>query len=126
MREHSAFILLLSFVFVSLAIFVGFELYSTYELSANKNAILNTIHVLVEDAHQFQSKPVALGGGGGSYNRYHVPYKLIRTEDGIFTTELEGTHLIICGISRPLNARINADVDENGDVQKYTFEGEFK
>ncbi len=126
MREHSALILVLSFVFVSLAIFAGFELYSTYELTANKGAIINTLHTLAEDAHQFYAKPVALGGGGGSFARYNVPLMLIRTADGIYTTDRVGTHLIITGISRPLNGRINAEVDEQGNVTHYSFEGVFR
>ena len=126
MREHSALILVLSFVFVSLAIFAGFELYTTYELTANKGAIVNTLHTLAEDAHQFYVKPVSLGGGGGSYAKYNVPLMLIRTADGIFTTDRAGTHLIITGISRPLNGRIIADVDELGNVTQYTFEGIFR
>jgi hypothetical protein len=126
MREHQAFILVLSFVFVSIAVFAGFQLYSSYELTANKGAIVNTLTTLAEDAHQFRARPVAMGGGGGSYTRYSVPFKLIRTEDGIFTTERAGSHLLITGISRPLNGRIIADVDENGNVAKLEFEGVFR
>ena len=126
MREHQAFILVLSFVFVSIAVFAGFQLYSSYELTANKGAIINTLTTLAEDAHQFRARPVAMGGGGGSYTRYSVPFKLIRTEDGIFTTERNGSHLLITGFSRPLNGRIVADVDENGNVAKLEFEGVFR
>ena len=126
MREHQAFILVLSFVFVSVAIFAGFQLYSSYELDANKGSIINTLTTLAEDAHAFRTRPVSMGGGGGSYARYSVPFKLIRTEDGIFTTERAGSHLLITGISRPLNGRIVADVDEQGNVSKLEFEGVFR
>jgi hypothetical protein len=126
MREHQAFILVLSFVFVSIAVFAGFRLYSSYEVTANRGALINTLTALAEDAHTYRTRPVAMGGGGGSYARYHVPFKLIRTEDGIFTTERAGSHLIITGISRPLNGRIVADVDEHGAVAKFDFEGVFR
>ncbi len=126
MREHSAFILVISFVFVSLAIFVGFELYSTYELSANKNAILNTIQVLAEDAYQFRQRPVPMGGGGGDYSNYRIPFKMIRTADGIFITEPYPNGIMITGISRPLNARIDAEVSDSGKIVKCTFEGDFR
>ncbi len=126
MREHSALILVLSFVFVSLAIFVGFELYSTYQLSANKNAILNTIQMLAEDAYQFRQRPVAMGGGGGDYSSYRIPFKLVRTEDGIFTTEPMPKGIMITAISRPLNARIDAEVGDSGKIVKYVYEGDFR
>ena len=98
MREHSALTLIISFAFASLVIFAGFELYNSYELSSNKTAILNTIHVLAEDAYKFRQRPVSIGGGGGDYSNYRIPYRLVRTQDGIFTAEASGDGLTISGI----------------------------
>lgn len=126
MREHSTLFIILSCVFVSLAIVAGFQLYSIYELSSNRNAIMNTIHVLAEDAYQFRQRPVALGGGGGDYSTYRIPYKLIRTPEGIFTIEPTPNRVFITGLSRPLNARIEAEVDETGNIVRLSFEGEFR
>ena len=126
MREHSAFILILSCVFVSLAIFAGFELYNTYELTSNKNAILNSIVALAEDAYQYRQRPISLGGGGGDYSNYRIPFKLIRTADGIFTAEPVANKILITGISRPLNGTIDAEIDERGNIVKCSYEGEFR
>jgi hypothetical protein len=125
-RERSALILIASCVFVSLAIFVGFELYTTYETTANKQAILNSMNALAEDAYQYHQRPVSMGGGGGDYSNYRIPYGMIRTTDGLFTTEPLQNHLLITGISRPLNGRIEAEVDEKGKIVRCTFEGDFR
>jgi hypothetical protein len=125
-RKHSALILVLSFIFVSLAIFVGFELYSTYELSSNKQAIMNSLTALADDAYQYHQRPVSMGGGGGDYSNYRIPFGMVRTPDGLFTTEPVESHLLITGISRPLNGRIEAEVDERGKIVKCSYEGDFR
>jgi hypothetical protein len=108
MREHQAFILVLSFVFVSVAVFAGFQLYSSYELDANKGSIINTLTTLAEDAHAFRTRPVSVWEAAvvptrGTASRSNSSAR--RTD---FHTERAGSHLPLPELSRPLNGRIVA------------------
>jgi hypothetical protein len=67
MGQQQLLLIVLSVVIVGIATVVGFQMFADNAAEANMNAVTNDLLMLSGRAQQHFVKPVALGGGGGSF-----------------------------------------------------------
>jgi len=79
-------------------------------------------------AYQYRLRPIAMGGGHGSYIRFGVPVEIRSNENGSYEARIMSADLLrIYGTSslNPVNA-ISVYEDSDGRLPDWAYEGGFK
>jgi hypothetical protein len=67
MGQQQLLLIILGVIVVGIAVAVGITMFSDNAVSANKDAVTNDLVNLASRAQQFYRRPLALGGGQGSF-----------------------------------------------------------
>ena len=99
MGQQQLLLIVLGIIMVGLAIFVGINLFTASAVEAKRNNIINECVNLAAMAHQYYRKPIALGGGGRTFNNWQIPVSLRQTANGRFVvTNLDEQEIKILAI----------------------------
>ncbi len=66
-------------------------MFMEYNISSNKDAIINDLNLLASDAFQYALRPASMGGGEGSYNGYVIPTQLLENDNAAYTVNTAGS-----------------------------------
>jgi hypothetical protein len=72
MPQQQLLLIILAAIIIGVAIYVGIIMFSNYNVSSNKDAIISDLQDLGADAYAFIYRPTMMGGGGGSYVGYVI------------------------------------------------------
>ena len=67
MGQQQLLLIILGVIVVGIAVAVGITMFSDNAVSANKDAVTNDLVNLASRAQQYYRRPLALGGGQGSF-----------------------------------------------------------
>jgi len=73
MGQQQLLLLVLSVILVGIAIAVGITAFQSYARQTHIENIIADLNYLATQAHQYVSKPVAMGGGGGDFRPAVIP-----------------------------------------------------
>jgi len=99
MGQQQLLLVILGVLIVAIAIAVGFELFNSGSISANRDAMVNDMNIIASNGQQHFVRPAAMGGGGGSFNGYSLPMRYANTGNGKYTVVSNESELEIIGES---------------------------
>jgi hypothetical protein len=82
MGNQQIIILVLCAILVGAAITTGLVLLHTSNIQSNKDALIEALMVVSNNARAYYNKPIYMGGGNNSYENYYIPSRLRFSEDG--------------------------------------------
>lgn len=77
MGQQQLLLIILGVIIVGIAVVVGINMFTAQAKESQRDELLNRINVIAEIAMAYNKKPVALGGGGGSFLGFSAPSNLI-------------------------------------------------
>ncbi len=69
MGQQQLLLIILGVIVVGIAVVVGITMFQDNAISANRDAVTNDLVNLGARAQQYYRRPIALGGGGNSFNK---------------------------------------------------------
>jgi hypothetical protein len=120
MGQQQIILIVLSVIIVGTAISVGLLMFQSSGISANRDAIIQDLNILVANARGYYMKPKSYGGGGRSYVGYKIPAKIIASMSENATYDGTGTRPIADGyqfegVSNTYDGSIIVKVDKFHD-----------
>lgn len=103
MGQQQLLLIILGVIIVGIAVAVGITMFQDNAVSANKDAVTNDLVNLAAKAQQHFRKPVALGGGGNTFQ------KDATGNDGIVDTEITIDDLVSTAFSNNDNGVYKID-----------------
>jgi hypothetical protein len=88
MGNQQIIILVLCSILIGAAITTGIVLVHSSNIQSNKDALIEGLMVVSNNARAYFNKPTYMGGGNSSYENYFIPSRLKSCEDG--TINLDG------------------------------------
>jgi len=128
MGQQQLLLIILGVIIVGIAIAVGISMFSSSNIQANKDGIINDLNNLAANAYQYRIRPTTMGGGGGSYVGYVVPTKLQTNSNGSYTTtSVAAASITFKGTStQNANNTVTCTLDSTGALKSFTYAGEFQ
>ncbi|MBN2413485.1 hypothetical protein JXQ31_17535 [candidate division KSB1 bacterium] len=110
MGQQQLLILLLVLILVSIAIFVGIDMFKSWADTSNLEGVTNDLLFLANRAQEYYIKPVAMGGGGYSFERITIQDITDRpeNENGAYSVVSVSSDKLI------LKGEGNRDADQDG------------
>jgi len=96
MGQQQLLLIILGVIVVGIAVAVGITMFNDSATSANRDAVTNDLVNLASRAQQFYRRPVALGGGGGSFTLLTAMSQLTKTS-GSSMVNGNGTYTLSAG-----------------------------
>ena len=84
MGQQQLLLTILAVLLIGIAIVIAVSLFTSQSVESSRDAIISDLENLNEMAYQFYSRPVSVGGGGGSFAGYKIPPKFASNENGTF------------------------------------------
>ena len=81
MGSQQFFLLVLSVLLVSLAIFSGFQFVNSHYQNSDRVILVEKIEILYNSASKYRKSLVELGGGSGSYKGWNIPKGKLSSEN---------------------------------------------
>ena len=97
MGSQQLLLTILGVIIVGVAIAVGVSKMSAQSTASRKDAMINELEVLAEDARQFYVRPTSMGGGGRTYTNYRIPTKMAHTLNGNYTCTTTSRRVFFTG-----------------------------
>lgn len=98
MGQQQLLLIVLGIIIVSIAIFVGINLFRSNAIEAKRNNVANELVNLAAMAQQYYIRPTTLGGGGNKFTNWKIPGELKTTANGSFKiTDIQDGELTILG-----------------------------
>lgn len=98
MGQQQLLLIVLGIIIVSIAIFVGINLFRSNAIEAKRNNVANELVNLAAMAQQYYLRPTTLGGGGNKFTNWEIPGELKTTANGSFKiTDIQDGELTILG-----------------------------
>jgi hypothetical protein len=92
-----------------------------------RDAMINDLNNLAAQAYQYRIRPVSMGGGGGSYEKYSISGKYAVTESGRFSAVATKDSIAFTGVSAVYsNATMTVVVDSVGRLHSWKYTGDFQ
>ncbi len=91
MGQQQLLLIVLGVIIVGIAIVVGINLFNANSISSNRDGVISDLNNLAAMAHEYYSKPTAMGGGGSSYVNFTMPTGLSSNANGAYTIATAGT-----------------------------------
>ena len=85
MGQQQILLIVLSMIIVGIAIIVGIETFGSNASVYNRDNVIADLNNLVSMAVQHYKKPVAIGGGGNSFNNWNIPVGLDSSLNGTYS-----------------------------------------
>ncbi len=103
MGQQQLLLIILGVIVVGIAVAVGITMFTDSATSANRDAITNDLTNFASRAQQFYRRPIALGGGQGSFTNLTKITQLTKDStnaDAVFTLTGGAMPVTITGTSR--------------------------
>ncbi len=128
MGQQQIILIILGVIIVGIAIAVGLLLFAGENIQSNKDAMINDINTIAENAFQFRIRPRSMGGGSGSYSGWAIPIRMKTNENGLYSESGgNATGIVIYGKSADIASNtVNASIGSDGRVSSMTFGGDFE
>lgn len=94
MGQQQLLLIILGVIVVGIAVVVGISMFKDNAISSNRDAVVNDLVYLGGRAQQYYRRPVALGGGQGSYAGILQIDKLSGPVGGTSWTNGNGTYTV--------------------------------
>jgi hypothetical protein len=127
--QQQIILVILGVIIIGLAMSVGLIMFSSGNVQANKDAMINDINNLAGNAFQFRIRPRTMGGGGcGTFAGWVIPKKMKSNENGSYSASGGGpTGVVISAKSADDSSNtIKANVGFDGRVTSMAFGGDFQ
>jgi hypothetical protein len=103
-------------------------------IERNKNGILNELNNIASSAYQYRIRPATMGGGGGSYEGFKIPSKLVVTEFAAYSINLipnrdinvNNDQIILIAKSVFGLGTITVHLGSDGKLTNFIYSGEFE
>jgi hypothetical protein len=82
MGQQQLLLIILGIIVVGIAIILGFTMYNSNSVSANRESLMNEMLHLSSLAVAYYHKPAMLGGGGNSFEGWEIPVEFQKSIDG--------------------------------------------
>jgi Tfp pilus assembly protein PilE len=79
MGQQQLLLIVLGVIIVGIAVVVGINVFTASASQSNRDAVIADLTNIASMAQQYYRKPVALGGGGGTFTGWTVPVSLSPT-----------------------------------------------
>lgn len=97
MGQQQLLLVVLGIIIVGIAVFVGINMFTAQSIEAKRNNVINDCVNLASIAQQYYRRPVALGGGGKSFNNWSIPVDLVTTGNGHYVATVTNNKVTIVG-----------------------------
>jgi hypothetical protein len=91
MGQQQILLIVLGVIIVGIAIVVGINLFNANSISSDRDAIVSDLNNLAAIAHEYYSKPTAMGGGGQSFASFTMPTGLSSNANGSYSISTAGS-----------------------------------
>jgi len=93
MGQQQLLLIVLGVIIVGIAVVVGINVFTASSVNSNRDAVIADLTTLASMAQQYYRKPIAMGGGGQSFDAstgsngtaWAIPARLDTTANGIYT-----------------------------------------
>ena len=99
MGQQQLLLIILGVIVVGIAVAVGITMFNDSATSANRDAVTNDLINLASRAQQYYRRPVALGGGGGSFAALAGNIQLLTKTSGTSMINGNGEYTILSASS---------------------------
>jgi hypothetical protein len=101
MGQQQLLLIVLSVIILAIAVVVAINLYNSYLITTNEEAVVAEILNLGSLAQTYYFKPIALVGGQGSFVGFSIPSSLANTPHGVYTiTSTEQNEIVLMGVGK--------------------------
>lgn len=95
MGQQQLLLIVLGVIIVGIAVVVGINVFTASSVNANRDAVIADLTTLASMAQQYYRKPIAMGGGGQSFDAstgsggvaWAIPAQLTSTANGNYNLE---------------------------------------
>jgi Tfp pilus assembly protein PilE len=102
MGQQQLLLIVLGVIIVGIAVVVGINVFTASSANANRDAVISDLTTLAAMAQQYYRKPIAMGGGGNSFDAstgsggtaWDVPASLDTTANGVYTASSVGANSV--------------------------------
>lgn len=99
MGQQQLLLVVLSLILISIAIYIGIELFQANAIEQKRLGLISECSDLARIAHQYYLKPAQMGGGGNSFLNWQIPVDLRSTTNGNFEIEsISNNQIVIIGV----------------------------
>ncbi|MBK8944124.1 MAG: hypothetical protein IPM32_02535 [Ignavibacteriae bacterium] len=101
MGQQQLLLIVLGVIIVGIAVVVGINVFTASSMNANRDAVIADLTTLAAMAQQFYRKPVAMGGGGNTFNGgdgWEIPPTLKVTANGSYTETVGAQSVTLVGV----------------------------
>ena len=112
MGSQQMLLIIVGVLMVGLAIAIGITMFSDSSAASNRDAIANDLAAHASRAQVYQKRPKSIGGGGGSFEGFHLSNGSTTNANGDFSvTSTAGSAITIqelgmkSGMTGPLRSR---------------------
>jgi hypothetical protein len=99
MGQQQLLLIIVGVLIVAIGIAVGLQMFAAGGITVNRDAIVNDMNIIASSAQQHYVRPISLSGGGGTFNGYALPRRLMRTGNGQYRVDGSDNVLEIFGQS---------------------------
>ena len=102
MGQQQLLLIVLGVIIVGIAVVVGINVFTASSVNSNRDAVIADLTTLASMAQQYYRKPIAMGGGGQSFDAstgtggvaWAIPAQLDTTANGIYTLQSSAANSI--------------------------------
>ncbi len=95
-------------------------------VSAHRDELISEVTHIASDAFQYRARPKSIGGGGGSYGGYHIPYRLGANDHAeIKVSGSPADEIVIEAVSTMGMGKVAATIGSDGEIHAFSYTGEF-
>lgn len=111
MGQQQLLLIVLGVIIVGIAVVVGINVFTASSVNANRDAVIADLTTLASMAQQYYRKPIAMGGGGQSFDAstgsggapWTIPAQLDTTANGIYTPTVGAQSVTLVGTGTEKN-----------------------
>jgi photosystem II stability/assembly factor-like uncharacterized protein len=101
MGQQQLLLIVLSVIILAIAVVVAINLYNSYLITTNEEALVAEALNLGSLAQTYYFKPISLVGGQGSFERFSIPNNIGDTPHGLYTiVSATQNEIVIKGIGK--------------------------
>ena len=101
MGQQQLLLIVLGVIIVGVAIVAGIGLFNAGAEESAKDELVSQCVTIGSNAQQFYRRPVAMGGGGNTFDNYQIPEKMSYTANGTYAHTGSGQQIVITATPIP-------------------------
>ncbi len=114
MGQQQLLLIVLGVIIVGIAVVVGINVFTASAIEANRNAVMSDLTNLASMAQQHYRKPVAMAGGGNTFDgsgstpkgtKWSIPTQLVTTANGTYSATVKAQSVVLVGEGTEKNGK---------------------